>query len=74
MQMVGGNPTGGLTERELQVLLATCDGRSSTQIGLGLKLSPQTVEVHRNNLFRKTGNNNIVALVRWAIRNDLIEP
>jgi DNA-binding NarL/FixJ family response regulator len=51
-----------------------CDGLSSKEIANELKLSPKTKELHRHNLGKKTGANEIALMVRWAIRHRLIEP
>lgn len=63
-----------LTEREMQVLISICDGRTSKEIALGLQISPKTVEFHRTNILKKTSSGSVAGLVRWAVRNGVIEP
>ena len=63
-----------LSERERQVVEMVADGRSSKAIGVELKISSRTVENHRANIMRKLGVDSVVGLVRYAIRNKLIEP
>ena len=49
------DPTGGLTERELQVLRGMSQGKSNAEIGKSLFLSEDTVKTHARRLFRKLG-------------------
>jgi len=62
-----------LTERELEVLLKVCNGLSNNEIGEKLFISPKTVEVHKSNIFRKTGVKNSAQLVIYAIKKGFIE-
>ncbi|HLO58400.1 MAG TPA: response regulator transcription factor [Bacteroidales bacterium] len=62
-----------LSERELEVLVKVCNGLSNNEIGDKLFISPKTVEVHKSNIFKKTGVKNSAQLVIYAIRNGYIE-
>jgi DNA-binding NarL/FixJ family response regulator len=62
-----------LTERELEVLVLVCNGLSNQEIGDKLFISPKTVEVHKSNIFKKTGVRNSAQLVIYAIKNGFIE-
>jgi DNA-binding NarL/FixJ family response regulator len=62
-----------LTDRELQVLELICRQYTTTEIGEKLFISPRTVEGHRNNLLQKTGMKNVVGLVVYAIKNELVD-
>jgi DNA-binding NarL/FixJ family response regulator len=62
-----------LSERELEVLVKVCNGLSNIEIGDKLFISPKTVEVHKSNIFKKTGVKNSAQLVIYAIRNGYIE-
>lgn len=55
-----------LTARELQILGALADGRSTMEIALTLGISPLTVQSHVKNLFAKLGVHSKVAAVRLA--------
>jgi DNA-binding NarL/FixJ family response regulator len=55
-----------LTARELQILGALADGRSTVEIALTLGISPLTVQSHVKNLFAKLGVHSKVAAVRVA--------
>jgi two-component system response regulator DegU len=62
-----------LTEREMDVLRLICKGQNTQQIADELFISYRTVEGHRKNLLLKTGLNNSVSLVVFAVKNGLIE-
>lgn len=57
---------GLLTEREIEVLTYLKKGLSSREIGIELKLSNKTVEVHRYNILRKLNLKNVASLVNYA--------
>jgi DNA-binding NarL/FixJ family response regulator len=62
-----------LTPMEITVLKFTADGKTSKEIATALNLSPKTIETHRISLMRKLEVNKTVLMVRWAIREGLIE-
>ncbi len=62
---------GILTGREMEVLELLCQGLNTAEIADKLFISYRTVEGHRKNLLEKTGSNNSVSLVVYAIRNKL---
>jgi DNA-binding NarL/FixJ family response regulator len=62
-----------LTGREMEVLMMICNGLPNQEIGEKLFISPKTVEVHKSNIFRKTGTKNSAQLVIFAIKNGLFE-
>jgi len=62
-----------LSDREVDVLLAICEGQSNREIGEGLHLSVSTVKGHVTHLLEKTGCSNRVGLVIWAMRHTNIE-
>lgn len=63
----------GLSKREKEVLLLSCEGLPIKQIADRLFISDRTVEKHRANLMVKTGSRNIVEVIIYAIKNNLIE-
>lgn len=62
-----------LSRRELEILKLICREYSNAQIAEKLFLSISTVETHRKNLIFKLGVHNTVGLVKFALRNKLID-
>jgi len=62
-----------LTKREQAVLQLLAKGLSNSQIGSSLYLSPRTVEKYVSNLLCKTGTNNRVELVCFAMEHHLVK-
>lgn len=63
-----------LSERELEVLRAICQGLTNTEIAGKLFISPRTVEGHRNNMLLKTGAKNTAGLVVYAMTKGYYTP
>jgi DNA-binding NarL/FixJ family response regulator len=63
-----------LTPREEEVVKLIAEAHTNAQIAQVLHLSEKTVESHRANVLRKLGMRDRVELVRYAIRNGLVEP
>ncbi len=57
-----------LTERELEVLSLVAYGFSSIKIGQKLKISSETVKVHRRNMLKKVKAHNTFELMRLALK------
>lgn len=68
------NPDEGklLTEREREILNLIAGELTNKEIAEELFISERTVETHRKNIFKKTGTNNIVGLIKFAYANNLI--
>jgi DNA-binding NarL/FixJ family response regulator len=66
-----GPRAGGLSEKELAVLVELCDGRTNKQIATHLWLSEQTVKFHLRNIYRKLGIKSRTEALRYAYENDL---
>jgi two-component system, NarL family, response regulator NreC len=62
-----------LSKREIEILTLICKEFSNADIAARLFLSISTVETHRKNLIAKLGVNNTVGLVKFALKNKLIE-
>src|SRR5262245_22162383 len=62
-----------LTPREREILQLLAEGKTTKQVALALSISVKTVETHRSNLMRSLGLDSISALVRYAVRNRIIE-
>jgi two-component system, NarL family, invasion response regulator UvrY len=67
-----GQAMASLSARERQIIQLVVRGRSSTEIGELLHLSPKTVDTYRSRLMAKLGAGDLPALVRLAIRSGLI--
>jgi DNA-binding NarL/FixJ family response regulator len=63
-----------LTSRERQVLQLVGEGKSSKEVARLLGISTKTAESHRARLMRKLDIHETASLVRYAIRNGLVEP
>jgi len=65
---------GTLTPRERTIIRLIAEGQSNNDIGKVLNLSIKTIESHRATAMRKLKVTSIAAVVRYAIRNKLIQP
>jgi len=63
-----------LTPRERQVVQLLAEGKSSKETASALNISIKTAETHRANIMRKLDLHSLADLVRYAIRNRIIEP
>ncbi len=63
-----------LTPRQKQVLILIADGKSTKEIARDLGVSFKTAAAHRTNLMQKLNIHNLAHLVRYAIRNGLLDP
>jgi len=62
-----------LSKREVEILVLICKEFSNAAIAERLFLSISTIETHRKNIIAKLGVNNTVGLVRFALKNKLID-
>jgi DNA-binding NarL/FixJ family response regulator len=67
-------PRETLTPREQEVVKLIAEAHTNVQIAEILHLAEKTVESHRANVLRKLGMRDRVELVRYAIRQGLVEP
>ncbi|GAA4095072.1 response regulator transcription factor [Mucilaginibacter panaciglaebae] len=58
--------------RDIEVLMLVSDGLTNQEIADKLFTSKRTVEGYRQSLIEKTGARNTAALIRYAIKNGLI--
>ena len=63
-----------LTNREREIVQLLAEAKANKEIASALCISVKTVETHRASIMRKLGINSIVALVHYAIRNNLVGP
>lgn len=62
-----------LSDREVEILVAICQGLSTQEIADRLFISKRTVDKHRANILEKSGCKNTASLVVYAIRHRLVE-
>jgi len=67
------NPIDLLTSREREVLQMLAEGKTNKEIATMLNLSVYTVEAHRGRIMEKLNMHSINELVRFALRNGLID-
>jgi DNA-binding NarL/FixJ family response regulator len=63
-----------LSSRENEVVRLVVDGMSNRAIGEALKISVRTVEAHRSRVMLKLNLASVAELVRYAVRNHLVDP
>jgi DNA-binding NarL/FixJ family response regulator len=63
-----------LTVREREIVRLLAEGYSNKEIASSLGISVRTAETHRATLMHKLDIDSLAALVRYAIRNNIIEP
>jgi HD-GYP domain-containing protein (c-di-GMP phosphodiesterase class II) len=63
---------GGLTDRELEVLLALVAGQSNQQIGESLGISAKTAGHHVQHIYEKAGVRSRAAATVWAFERSLV--
>lgn len=62
-----------LTGREREIVQLVVEGKTSKEVGETLGISTRTAENHRSHIMHKLGEDSVAGLVRYAIRNKLIE-
>jgi len=63
-----------LSSRQREVLQLLSEGKSSKEVASALGITLKTANTHRSNLMRKMKVHNVTHLVRYAVRNFIIEP
>ncbi len=63
-----------LTSREREIVQLLAEGKSSKEVAASLAISVKTAETHRANIMRKLDLHSVSELVRYAVRNQIIEP
>jgi DNA-binding NarL/FixJ family response regulator len=63
-----------LTSREREIVQLLAEGKSSKEVASSLGISVKTAETHRANIMRKLELHSVSELVRYAVRNQIIEP
>jgi DNA-binding NarL/FixJ family response regulator len=70
---VDGTDAPRLTGREREVLQLLAEGHTSKEVGVALNISTKTASTHRANIMQKIECHSVAGVVRYAIRNHIIE-
>jgi DNA-binding NarL/FixJ family response regulator len=63
-----------LTAREREIVQLLAEGKSNKEVAGHLGISVKTAETHRTNIMNKLNLHSVSDLVRYAIRNGIVEP
>jgi DNA-binding NarL/FixJ family response regulator len=72
-RQAASEPWARLTTREREVLHLLAEGKSNKEVASFLRISPKTVETHRARIMSKLDVHSVGGLVRYAIRNHLMD-
>lgn len=62
-----------LTPREKEIVQLLAEGKTSKEVAMVLNISVKTAETHRANIMRKLELGSFADLVRYAVRNRIVE-
>jgi DNA-binding NarL/FixJ family response regulator len=62
-----------LTPREREIVRLLAEGQSSKEVAVTLGISVKTAETHRANIMRKLELHSVSEVVRYAVKNQIIE-
>jgi DNA-binding NarL/FixJ family response regulator len=66
-------PSSRISPRERQIVKLVAESKSNKEVANILQISVKTVESHRANIMEKLGLHSVTELVRYAIRNNIVE-
>jgi DNA-binding NarL/FixJ family response regulator len=66
-------PFSRLSPREFQIVQLVAESKSNKEVATILDISVKTVESHRAHIMEKLGFHSVTELVRYAIRNNIVE-
>jgi DNA-binding NarL/FixJ family response regulator len=64
---------GQLTKREIEIIRLIAQENSSAEIAEQLFISIGTVETHRHNIMRKLDVKNVIGMIKFAMKYDLVK-
>ena len=67
-------PARRLTPREREIVQLLAEGKSNKEIAAYLNISVKTAETHRANIMLKMNFHSVTELVRYAVKNRIIQP
>jgi DNA-binding NarL/FixJ family response regulator len=62
-----------LTSREREIVQLLAEGKSSKEVAAALGISIKTVDTHRANIMKKLDMHSVSEVVRYAVKNQIIE-
>lgn len=68
------SPRSRLTAREREIVQLLAEGKSNKEVASALNISIKTAETHRTNIMNKLDLRSVTELVRYAVRNNIVEP
>jgi DNA-binding NarL/FixJ family response regulator len=68
------SPRSRLTAREREIVQLLAEGKSNKEVASSLNISIKTAETHRTNIMNKLDLRSVTELVRYAVRNNMVEP
>lgn len=71
---ISESPRSRLTAREREIVQLLAEGKSNKEVASSLNISIKTAETHRTNIMNKLDLRSITELVRYAVRNNIVEP
>jgi DNA-binding NarL/FixJ family response regulator len=69
----GGTVSIVLTPRQLEIVRLLAEGKTNKEVAVALGISVKTAETHRNNIMLKLQLRSFSDLVRYAVRQKLVE-
>jgi DNA-binding NarL/FixJ family response regulator len=66
----GFKPT--FSAKEMVVIQYLCEGLTAAEVGLKMNISPNTVNGHKDRIMNKMNVNNIVGIVTYAYKNNIV--
>jgi DNA-binding NarL/FixJ family response regulator len=66
-------PHSALTPREREIIQLLAEGKTNKEVAVALGVSVKTIESHRANIMRKLHLQSLSDLVRYAIRNKIVQ-
>jgi len=67
------SPLSSLTHREREIVQLIAEGKINKEVAQLLKIGVKTVEAHRATVMRKVKLRTTAELVRYAVRNHIVE-
>jgi DNA-binding NarL/FixJ family response regulator len=62
-----------LTARQREIVQLLAEGKSSKEVATALEISVKTAETHRANIMQRLDCHSVTELVRYAVRNHIIQ-